>query len=34
MALIDVALNLNAPDVDKLMKSTDPFRTIPRSVFK
>ncbi|KAM3180344.1 hypothetical protein ACTXT7_016466, partial [Hymenolepis weldensis] len=33
MALIDVALNLNAPDVDKLMKSTDPFKTIPRSVF-
>ncbi|VDO02338.1 unnamed protein product [Rodentolepis nana] len=33
MALIDVALDLNAPDVDELMKSTDLFTAIPRSLF-
>ncbi|VDM33017.1 unnamed protein product [Hydatigera taeniaeformis] len=33
MALIDVALNLNAPDVDKLIKSGEPFQAIPRAVF-
>lgn len=34
MALIDVALNLNVPDMDKLIKSAEPFQAIPRAVFK
>ncbi|EUB57648.1 hypothetical protein EGR_07524 [Echinococcus granulosus] len=33
MSLIDVALNLNTPDVDKLIKSAEPFQAIPRAVF-
>ncbi|KAL5962446.1 hypothetical protein TSMEX_009810 [Taenia solium] len=33
LALIDVALNLNAPDVDNLIKSAEPFQAIPRAVF-
>ncbi|KAL5111689.1 hypothetical protein TcWFU_003064 [Taenia crassiceps] len=33
MALIDVALNLNAPDVDKLIKNAEPFQAIPSAVF-